>query len=277
MNDLVRDFQLAHCIETFYTGGSVEWSADGRCLFTTCSNIVKALNVEDASTRYIIGDPDESSHVTCAQRVPNSNRLIVAYSNGLLVEYALPILSAVVPEGTELKPTLMRQWKSTHTAPIKIMKFSPDSEMLATGSADFAVKVWKLDSQCCVASLKGTSAVTEALFVDADRILIGYMDGMVNSYRLKGEKNQIVSILLLNATTAATISRDQTIALVNVETNEKMKTLPLFEPVESAVLMDDGTMLTVGEEGILKSWQPTTGKLLKSTTICRYFTGKAFC
>ncbi|VDM50138.1 unnamed protein product [Toxocara canis] len=275
MNDEVSELSLVHSIETFYTGGSVEWSADGSTIFTTCSNVIKALSVDDGTTRYVIGEMDDAGHVTCAQCTPSdAHSMIVAYANGLLREYVLPRMTA-----TEIKAEMKRQWKSTHTAPIKIIKFSPNAALLATGSADFTVKVWKLESQCCVASLKGPIAVTEALFVGNERILIGYMDGTVNFYRLKGEKklihhwknhtSQVVSIVLLERTIAATVSRDQTISLTNLDTNEKVKTLPLFEPIESAILSDDATMLTVGEEGVLKCWQPTTGKLLRSAAICR--------
>uniref|UniRef100_F1KV63 Transducin beta-like protein 3 n=1 Tax=Ascaris suum TaxID=6253 RepID=F1KV63_ASCSU len=273
MNEEVADLALVHSIETFYTGGSVEWSTDGDTIFTTCTNVVKALRIDDGTTRYVIGEDDDASHVSCVQCSPDSHSMIVAYTNGLLREYILPAKTAI-----DAKAQMNRQWRSTHTAPIKLIRFSSNATMLATGSADFTLKVWKLESQCCVASLKGPTAVTQALFVDGERILIGYMDGSVNFYRLKGEKrlmhhwkyhtSQVVSILLLERTLVATVSRDQTISLISLETNERVKTLPLFEPVESALLIDDGTMLTVGEEGVLKCWQPTTGKLLRSSNIC---------
>uniref|UniRef100_A0A0M3I8Z9 Utp13 domain-containing protein n=1 Tax=Ascaris lumbricoides TaxID=6252 RepID=A0A0M3I8Z9_ASCLU len=183
MNEEVADLALVHSIETFYTGGSVEWSTDGDTIFTTCTNVVKALRIDDGTTRYVIGEDDDASHVSCVQCSPDSHSMIVAYTNGLLREYILPAKTAI-----DAKAQMNRQWRSTHTAPIKLIRFSSNATMLATGSADFTLKVWKLESQCCVASLKGPTAVTQALFVDGERILIGYMDGSVNFYRLKGEK-----------------------------------------------------------------------------------------
>lgn len=52
MNEEVADLALVHSIETFYTGGSVEWSTDGDTIFTTCTNVVKALRIDDGTTRY---------------------------------------------------------------------------------------------------------------------------------------------------------------------------------------------------------------------------------
>lgn len=64
------------------------------------------------------------------------------------------------------------------------------------------------------------------------------------------------------------MSRDQTLSIVNVETYEKLKVLPLFEPIESAVFAS-GSLFTVGEEGVLKCWNPENAKLLRSADIYR--------
>ncbi|KAJ1366899.1 hypothetical protein KIN20_027686 [Parelaphostrongylus tenuis] len=47
-------------IEAVYTGGNVEWSADGSTLYSMCSNVVKAINLDDDSLSYVIGDTDEA-------------------------------------------------------------------------------------------------------------------------------------------------------------------------------------------------------------------------
>lgn len=64
------------------------------------------------------------------------------------------------------------------------------------------------------------------------------------------------------------MSRDQTLSIVNVDSYEKMKVLPLYEPIEAAIFIS-GSLLTVGEEGILKCWNMENAKLLRSANICR--------
>uniref|UniRef100_A0A914S7A3 Uncharacterized protein n=1 Tax=Parascaris equorum TaxID=6256 RepID=A0A914S7A3_PAREQ len=91
---------------------------------------------EKVGLRYVIGEDDDASQVSCVQCSPDSRCMIVAYINGLLREYLLPATTAV-----DAKAQMNRQWRSTHTAPIKLIRFSSNSAMLATGSADFTLKV----------------------------------------------------------------------------------------------------------------------------------------
>lgn len=79
----------------------------------------------------------------------------------------------------------------------------------------------------------------------------------------------IASILIVDNEKFATISRDQTMVLTDIRTKEKIKALPLFEPIESAVLNEDGLVFTVGEEGILKCWSVESAKLMKSSKLSR--------
>lgn len=62
------------------------------------------------------------------------------------------------------------------------------------------------------------------------------------------------------------VSRDQTLSIVNVDSYEKVKVLPLYEPIEAAVLAS-GSLFTVGEEGVLKCWNMENAKLLRSASI----------
>ncbi|PIO62236.1 WD domain, G-beta repeat protein, partial [Teladorsagia circumcincta] len=62
------------------------------------------------------------------------------------------------------------------------------------------------------------------------------------------------------------ISKDQTASIVESETREVLKVLPLFEAIESAVLVR-GNMITVGEEGTVKEWSVESARLLRSKKI----------
>uniref|UniRef100_A0A0K0CTW3 Phage protein n=1 Tax=Angiostrongylus cantonensis TaxID=6313 RepID=A0A0K0CTW3_ANGCA len=52
MKHAVRDLEIKRRIEAVYTGGNVEWSADGSILYSMCSNIVKAINLDNDLLRY---------------------------------------------------------------------------------------------------------------------------------------------------------------------------------------------------------------------------------
>lgn len=91
---------------------------------------------------YKIGNEEDLLRISTFLLNGNCNSIVVAYTNGLLRNYRLPLLE----NGSEVvNPEIIRQWKSTHSAPVLVMKFSRGDALLATGSADFVVKVWILN------------------------------------------------------------------------------------------------------------------------------------
>ncbi|VDK80036.1 unnamed protein product [Cylicostephanus goldi] len=130
MKNIVSDLAVKRSVEALYTGGVIEWSADGSTLYSTCTNVVKVINLDENLSCHTIGDPEESLRITCICLDKNRSRLLVAYTNYVIREFSLDGSNAVA-----------RMWKTMHTAPILSMKFNQDGTLLATGSADHSVKV----------------------------------------------------------------------------------------------------------------------------------------
>ncbi|VDN93960.1 unnamed protein product [Brugia pahangi] len=274
MKNQVNSIGLFHSIEAIYTGGAIEWSLDGKMLFSACGNYIRASNIENGRESYKIGNEEDLLRISTFLLNGNCNSIVVAYTNGLLRNYRLPLLE----NGSEVvNPEIIRQWKSTHSAPVLVMKFSRGDALLATGSADFVVKIWNLEKRSCVGSLKGTGAVSAIEFLHKARVVVGYTDGSSSLFCLETPKklifrwinhtSQIVSIIIRQLPEVVFVSRDQTLSIVNVDSYEKMKVLPLYEPIEAAIFIS-GSLLTVGEEGILKCWNMENAKLLRSANIC---------
>ncbi|VDD92647.1 unnamed protein product [Enterobius vermicularis] len=277
MKDGIKTLKLKQCVDAFYTGGSVQWCQNGKTIFTVCGSIVKALNVEDGLPCYDIGNADDNSQITCAVLLEEpSFSITLAYANGLICRYTLHSTDSVKKCSTELN----RRWKSVHSAPVTVMKYCNDATLLATGAPDFLVKVWNVDNQNCIASLRGPSAVSDIVFVDSLRLIVGYSDGSSSFFDVSSETkliytwklhtSQIVSVLLQDEKEVSFLSRDQTVSTVNLETCKKVKVMPVFEPMECGVLADH-ELFTVGEEGILKCWTKNGSKLIRSIKIsdCR--------
>uniref|UniRef100_A0A915Q5K6 U3 small nucleolar RNA-associated protein 13 C-terminal domain-containing protein n=1 Tax=Setaria digitata TaxID=48799 RepID=A0A915Q5K6_9BILA len=275
MKNQLNSIGLFHSIEALYTGGAIQWSLDGRTLFSACGNYIKASNIVDAKLSYTIGTEEDPLRVSTFLLNEDCRFMVVAYTNGLLRNYRLPSLENRLEI---MSPEIVRQWKSTHTAPILHMKFSEGDILLASGSADFVVKIWNLEERSCIGSLKGTSAVSVTEFLHKSRVMVGYADGSASLFCLESPKklifrwanhtSQIVKIIIRQLPEVIFVSRDQTLSVVNVESFEKLKVLPLYEPVEGAVLVS-GLLFTVGEEGVLKCWNPENAKLLKTASIYR--------
>jgi hypothetical protein len=73
-----------------------------------------------------------------------------------------------------------------------------------------------------------------------------------------------------DAGTVYVVSRDQTMSIVDMETKTPRRVWPLFEPIEAAVYIPTMRQLaTVGEQGILKLWDPMKGKMMKEKKIIK--------
>ncbi|VDM53279.1 unnamed protein product [Angiostrongylus costaricensis] len=303
MKHVVRDLEIKRRIEAVYTGGNVEWSADGSTLYSMCSNVVKAINLDNNLLSFVIGDPDESLRITCICVDENRSSLLVAYNNQVVREYALL--------GTS--PALARTWKTMHTAPILCMSINADSTLLATGSADHNVKVvmssilmvWDLVQQHCTNTLKGVGVVSTMSFIHNSRFMVGYMGGEVRmfdlvkgaiqkmlrewkvhiccfefqsgvlrrirrrfSYNFSNDYSRITGFVELpRSRHVVVVSRDQTASVIESETREVLKVFPLFEAIESATLAQNGNLITVGEEGTVKEWLIDSARLVRSKKI----------
>ncbi|VDM69960.1 unnamed protein product [Strongylus vulgaris] len=183
MKCAVRDLAIKRSIEALYTGGVLEWSADGSTLYSTCTNVVKAINLDDNLSCYTIGEAEESLRITSICLDHNRSRLLVAYTNYVIREFALG----------ESCATVARMWKTMHTAPILSMKFNKDGSMLATGSADHTVKVWDTVQQHCTHTLKGHCVVSVLHFIQSGRLMVGYVEGQVAMFDLvKGATHKLL-------------------------------------------------------------------------------------
>uniref|UniRef100_A0A158P7A8 WD_REPEATS_REGION domain-containing protein n=1 Tax=Angiostrongylus cantonensis TaxID=6313 RepID=A0A158P7A8_ANGCA len=220
---------------------------------------------------YVIGDPDESLRITCIRIDENRSRLLVAYNNQVIREYALL--------GTS--PALARSWKTMHTAPILCMSINADSSLLATGSADHNVKVvmssilvWDLVQQQCTNTLKGVGVVSTISFIHNSRFLVGYMGGEVRMFDLvKGAIQKMLRdritgfVEMPRSHLVVVVSRDQTASVIESETREVLKVFPLFEAIEAVALAQNGNLITVGEEGTVKEWLIDSARLIRSKKI----------
>uniref|UniRef100_A0A8R1DVK2 WD_REPEATS_REGION domain-containing protein n=1 Tax=Caenorhabditis japonica TaxID=281687 RepID=A0A8R1DVK2_CAEJA len=269
MGEPIREIATKRSVEAVYTGGSVRWSANGQKLFSTCTNVVKVIDLQDTNGNYTIGDPEDELRITCTAVDKNRNRLLIAYNNQVIREYSIPL------DPVQNKPELARSWKTMHSAPILVMEFSEDGNLLATGAADHVVKVWNLTEQQCTHTLKGPSVVSAIVFGKNEKLVVGYIEGQLNLYNImrgapkklvnewQNHNSHITALLQIpESRVVVALSRDQTMSLHETETHETLKVLPLYESIESGAIGHNGNLFTVGEEGVLKEWVIDTAKLL---------------
>uniref|UniRef100_A0A1I8AMT8 WD_REPEATS_REGION domain-containing protein n=1 Tax=Steinernema glaseri TaxID=37863 RepID=A0A1I8AMT8_9BILA len=296
MKKEVTDLAEVKKVEVFYTGGTLKWSYDGKIVFTTCANVIKALRIEDADTSYMVGDVSVVDLKVSSFGLSNDGKqIVVAYTNGLLQQYTLPVtekeprrrevvdnfegFGAVRTEDVGLQPTIKRQWKSTHTSPIQVVCFSPSDDSIITGSSDGGIKVWDAKGSFCTYSVgSGPGIVSCIEFIDDLTFFVGYASGTVRLYNIKKKKtlqewknhNSQISAIFVNSRDeklASIVSRDQTMSIVNYQSGAKVKTVPLFEAIESAIPHGAKGLVTIGEQGKVKVFDRHTGKMLQIKTV----------
>ncbi|KAF8360412.1 hypothetical protein PRIPAC_87335 [Pristionchus pacificus] len=225
----IRCLRQSRCVETLFAGGDLAWRNDGSFLYTMRGDVVKGVRVDDPLQSMTIGSEEEGLKLTSITLDDSNTRLTVAFTNGLMRELDV---SGVIPRE-------VRSWRSLHSAPILVMTYSPLSNLLATGSSDFNVLIWDMDSHRLVAKLSGPSVVSSLVFITSS-LTTGYI---------------VIS------------SRDHTATVVDPKSGVKKNTVLLFEACESAVIVPDSRLITVGEEGKIKEWNIEKSKLIKSQTV----------
>jgi hypothetical protein len=84
--------------------------------------------------------------------------------------------------------------------------------------------------------------------------------------------SRIAAILLddQNQSIIYAVSRDQTMSVVDLESQTMQKLFPLYEPVEAAVYIKSlKQIVTVGEEGIMKFWDPRKGVMVTQARVTK--------
>ena len=123
-----------------------------------------------------------------------------------------------------------------HTGSVRLVTFSHDSQILASSGEDTTIKIWNINSDQCLKSLRGhTKAVRSVVFSpDASSLISG--------------------------------GSDQTIKVWSASTGQCLRTLHGYIAwINSVCFSPDGNWLASGSEnGEVRIWDAKTGKSLKA-------------
>lgn len=181
---------------------------------------------------------------------------------------------------TAVSKILTPTWKCVHAlrghaSSINSMAFSPDGQMLASGSADKTIRIWKLDSAVVRYTLSGHLSLVDALAFSPDgRILAsGSWDYTIKIWNL--ETGELIRPLCLHSgwiksvaispdgQTLVSGSADRTIKIWNLNTGEVQKTLSGHSSaVHCLAISPDGQILASGSaDKTIKIWNLGNGEL----------------
>ena len=268
--------------EPFYTGGCVDVSKDGSCLFCMCNEKVQILDIGTSQVEKVLNHNDGG--ITCFKVSPDSKSVVTATRSLLLKHWDWQ------------EQRCIRTWKAIHVSPIVSMDFDPTSTLLATGGSDGTIKVWDLIQQYCTHNFKGSTGVVTTvrfhpsnltLFSSAAEYDIKVWDLRTSRCLavLEGHNSAVSCIRFPNEKCMISGGRDNIVAIWNVPTKptsnaiEPVTVIPIFKAVEDMLILSKEQLpkelicdptncestfyfTTCGNDGLLKIWNSESGKCL---------------
>uniref|UniRef100_A0A2K6FPS5 Transducin beta like 3 n=1 Tax=Propithecus coquereli TaxID=379532 RepID=A0A2K6FPS5_PROCO len=267
------NYAVERKIEPFYKGGKAQLDQTGQHLFCICGTRVNVLEVASGAVLRSLEQEDQED-ITAFDLSPDDEVLVTASRALLLAQWAWR-------EGS-----VTRLWKAIHTSPVATMAFDPTSTLLATGGCDGAVRIWDIVQHYGTHHFRGSHGVVHlvAFHPDPARLLLfsSAADAAIRMWSLQDRSCLAVLTAHYSVVTSLAFSidghtmlssgRDKICIIWDLRSHQAMKTVPVFESVEAAVLLPEEPapelgvkspglhFLTAGDQGTLRVWEAASGQ-----------------
>ncbi len=170
-----------------------------------------------------------------------------------------------------------------HGGPVNSVAISNDGQYALTGSLDYAVMLWDLQSKSNEPLLRFTDhqgAVTSVSFLpsgkqalstgDEGNLYLWNLETKEKEHTFEGHKAKVVSISVSeNGKYAATSSWDGSARIWDLVDKKSLQTIQVDKNPVNAVLIsnDNQTLYTAGYDGKIRSWDFKTGEFIKTIYI----------
>ncbi len=199
----------------------------------------------------------------------------------LLIFSLSSTISTIFLPVTANTPTNTQQTKqfkltlSGHTAPVRALTLSANSQILASGSDDTTIKLWNPTTGALLGTLSGHSDRIKSIVItpDGQTTISSSYDNSIKLWntqtgkeiRTITEKLGVNAILLTpDGQTLISASGNKKIKFSNLKTGKISRTLNA-ETTALAISPDGKTLFSGGENGgRIRIWSMTTGKQVKS-------------
>ena len=165
-----------------------------------------------------------------------------------------------------------------HISWVHSVAFSPDGQILASGSNDQTVRLWDVNTGQCLKTLRGHTGCVQSIAFSPDGQFLasGSNDSSVRLWDVKtgkcfnvltGHTNHLLSVLFTpDGQTLISSGEDSSVRLWQVDTGECLRILEIhINWVLSVALSPDGQTLATGSDGkTVKFWDITTGECIRT-------------
>ncbi|XP_065062722.1 transducin beta-like protein 3 isoform X3 [Rhopilema esculentum] len=274
---LKTSFKVESKLEAFYTGGNIQFTSTGSNYFCGCGNKIQIIDTK--SGRIAKSLQEDEDETTCFILSPNDEILVTASRSLLLRQWDW------------VNEKVTRKWKAIHHAPVVNMAFDPTSTLLATGSSDSTIKIWDIIKQYCTHNLRGSQGVVHLVQFHPDPTKLMLFSSSADSCiriwdlststcisTLKGHYSNVTSLSFFEDNEKMiSAGRDKVVILWDLATRKSLKTIPVYEAVESVIVLprdkelewcmtseeeQNVKFITAGEKGIIRAWSVRDGKCI---------------
>ncbi|KAI9303461.1 WD40-repeat-containing domain protein [Cunninghamella echinulata] len=273
---LKTSFKTIKTIESIYTGGKVDITADEKYLVSTLNEDIIVTEVE---TGQQIHELEGDTEIITSLAVKPNGKHIVSSSRSL----SLKVWDVETGK-------CIRTMSKAHDAPVIVMTIDNTSTLVATGSADASIKVWDIDKGYCTHNLRGHGGVISAVkflhFENKWYLASGADDCTVRVWDL--QTRQCIAVLKSHVSvirgldfssdgrTLISGSRDKVVNVWDWQAKKLKATYPIYETLETVGFVSKETdfsnydvkptsdvFYTGGDKGIVRLWELNTGRLVQ--------------
>ncbi|XP_037048242.1 transducin beta-like protein 3 [Bradysia coprophila] len=266
----------------FYTGGTIAWTSDGLEILCQNSGKISIISTEDNKPQRSIGistteDVDDDYMYTFALSC-NDELVVSSHKSGLMKLW----------NRTDGK--MLKMWKAIHQGPVPRLSFDYESKIIASGGTDSNIRLWDFNMKACLGTLRGCQGVISVLQFHPDtnrRLIVAAADDNKIQgwnydtkeplFSLTGHFSKITSLsFAADGAHMVSTGRDKVMMLWNLNELKSVRTVPTYEGVEGAVIINSDCSLpdniqldesriyaaSAGESGCVKIWDMTGGKTI---------------
>lgn len=249
-------FEVEAKFGAFYTGGTVAWTSDGEELLCQDQHRINVISVNSNTVQRSIADSNdkdiEVDYMYTFALSPNDVEVISSHKSGLLKLWQ------------RADGVLVKQWKAIHQGPVPQLIFNGKGNIIASGGTDSSVRLWDYDQKVCLGALRGCQGVISVLrfqpFVEslAERLLIASGDdNRIHCWNyetkelkfiLSGHFSRITDVSFSSdGFSLVSSGRDKVLILWNLRNGSQVRTVPVYESLEGAVVIDHECALPGGK------------------------------
>uniref|UniRef100_A0A182NB18 U3 small nucleolar RNA-associated protein 13 C-terminal domain-containing protein n=1 Tax=Anopheles dirus TaxID=7168 RepID=A0A182NB18_9DIPT len=279
-------YEVKQQYKAFYTGGTVAWKADGQQFLCHNNGTISIVSIDNLHEPATLGelqtDSEIAEDIIYTFSINNAGTTLVSgHRSGLLKLWDVEAR------------TVQKMWKTVHQGPISRLLFNPSDTVIASGGADSTVRLWDPTEQVCLGTLRGCEGLINLLVFhpDADtKVLLAVGDDTkIRAWNYEsreliktfdGHFSRVTGVsFTVDRTHIVSSGRDKILILWDYDTQQAVKTIPVYEALESVVVLPAGVRIAGkklkqdkvyaacgGEDGLIKVWEMTEAKIVCKQT-----------